>query len=113
MWTITILFNGGGSVNLIYDDSQRALSLHEKLHALRNPSEDTYDPQVAVEDEYGTRAVIDIAEVICHTLQDVRRAQTGAGELQLLNMKTNVQMQQKAQRDPTLRLAMPPQGLVS
>jgi hypothetical protein len=106
MWTVTILFGGGGSVSLIYEHEQLAKDTFKALSEKRNPSEDTYDPQVYVQDDYGTAATIDIAEVICHTLQDVKKAQIGNGELQLLNMKGNMQLQQKAQRDPALRLMM-------
>ena len=107
MWTVTILFGGGGSVNLVYEDSQKALNLHNELKTSRNPSDENYPPQVVCKDEYGTEAVIDIAEVICHTLQHVEKAQAGYGELQIVNMKASAQMQAKASRDPALRLMQP------
>lgn len=114
MWTVTILFGGGGNVNLIYDDGQRAKETFKALNKKRNPSEDTYDPQVYVQDDYGTAASVDIAEVICATVQDIKKVQLGNGELQILNMKANMQMQQKAKRDPTLALMMrAPGGLVT
>jgi hypothetical protein len=112
MWTIVILFGGGGSVNLIYQSESRARADFELLSTARNPSDENYNPQVGLTDEFGTSATIDIAEVICHTLQDIRKVQAGAGELQLVTMRANVATQQKANRDPTLRL-MGPGGLVA
>jgi hypothetical protein len=110
MWTVTILFGGGGSVSLIYGDEGRATGTWETLRTLRTPTEDTYAPTATFNDDYGTAVTVDIAEVICHTLQDVRKVQTGAGELQILNMRANLATEQKAQRDPALRLRMAPQG---
>jgi predicted phage gp36 major capsid-like protein len=110
MWTVTILFAGGGSVNLIYEGEGRANGTWETLRTLRNPTEDTYAPTATFNDDFGTSVTIDIAEVVCHTLQEIRKAQAGNGELQLANMRAQMETQQKVQRDPALRMMMRPPG---
>lgn len=114
MWTVTIAFAGGGSASLIYETEKSASVTYDTLITLRNPNEDTYAPTASFIDDFGTTVTIDIAEVVCHTLQDIKKVQAGNGELQLLAAKANMQMQQKAQRDPALALMMrPPGGLVT
>jgi|SRR5215471_16769736 len=110
MWTVVVMIAGGGVVNLIYEHESKAKIAFDNLTEARK-----VDTCVAVSlsDDFGTKAEIGVTDITVHTLQDVKRVQIGAGELHLANMRANVTMQQKAQRDPTLKLfsggmGMPP-----
>lgn len=104
VYTVAVIQTGGSQVVLNFFNRQKAESMFGKLRA---EGRDETVFEIDVEDDYGTKAMVNRDEVLSIIFQDLKRLQEGQAEAQLMQARAHAALQKKAADDPALRLMTP------
>lgn len=103
-YIVGVMFTEKGQVQFNFFRQEKAM---EAYTVLRAADRGEGDFEFEIEDDYGTKAMINRDEVCAVIYQDLKRAQEGTAEVQMLMARSNAALQTRAKSDPVLRFAQP------